>query len=115
MRIASVFVGVTVSELAASERWYGLFFGRAPDVLVSADEVMWQLNEQSWLFIVEDQSATPSANVVLAADDLNNALDDLSRQGIEPREIEVIEGAGRKAYFRDPDGNDIVLAEIYAL
>jgi predicted enzyme related to lactoylglutathione lyase len=113
--IPAVFVGITVSELATSERWYELFFGRAPDVLVSANEVMWQLNEHSWLFIVENESAERSANVVLAADDLNDALDVLARRGIEAREIEIIEGAGRKAYFLDPDDNEVVLAEIYSL
>lgn len=115
VRIPSVFIGVTVSELAVSERWYQRFFDRAPDVLVSVDEVMWQLNEQSWLFIVQDESAERSANLVLAADDLTRALEDLARRGIEPRELEVIEGAGRKAYFRDPDDNELVLAEIYSL
>ncbi|HEY1762469.1 MAG TPA: hypothetical protein VGG17_07745 [Acidimicrobiales bacterium] len=87
MRVPSVLVGISVSEITASERWYGLFFGRAPDVLVSADEVMWQLNEQSWLFIVADESIAQSTNVVLAADDLNDALDVLACRGIEPRDL----------------------------
>jgi hypothetical protein len=113
--IPSVFIGITVSELAASQHWYELFFFRSPDVLVSTDEVMWQLNEQSWLFIVADESAVRSANVVLATDDLDRALRDLASRGIDPRELEVIEGAGRKAYFCDPDGNELVLAEIYSL
>jgi hypothetical protein len=115
MRIPSIFVGITVSDLAISQRWYELFFGRAPDVLVSADEVMWQLNEQGWLFLVEDDSVERSANLVLAADDLNAALDDLAHRGIESHDLEVIEGAGRKAYFHDPDDNEVVLAEIYSL
>jgi hypothetical protein len=114
MRIPSVFVGITVSELAVSQRWYELFFDRAPDVLVSADEVMWQLNEHAWLFILEDDSAERSVNLVLAADDLNATLHGLARRGIESHDIEVIEGAGRKAYFRDPDDNEVVLAEIYS-
>jgi hypothetical protein len=115
MRIPSIFVGVTVSELAISQRRYEHFFGCAPDVLVSADEEMWQLNGQAWLFIVEDDSAQRSVNLVLAADDLNAALDDLARRGIESHDLEVIEGAGRKAYFHDPDDNEIVLAETYSL
>ncbi len=115
VHIPSVFVGVTVSQLAASEEWYELFFGHAPDVLVSGDEVMWQLNDQSWLFIVEEESDSRRANVVLAVESLDDALEALSRRGVESHEIEVIEEAGRKAYFRDPDGNEIVLAEIYAL
>jgi hypothetical protein len=115
VRIPSIFVGITVSELAVSQCWYELFFDRAPDVLVSTDEVMWQLNEQAWLFIVEGRSAERSVNLVLAADDLNAALDDLARRGIESHDLEVIEGAGRKAYFRDPDDNEVILAEIYSL
>ena len=82
---------------------------------MGADEVMWQLNEFSWLFIVKDESDRRSANVVLATDDLNVALDELARRGIEPDDLEVIGGAGRKAYFHDPDDNEVVLAEIYAL
>jgi predicted enzyme related to lactoylglutathione lyase len=115
MRIPSVFIGIAVADLATSAQWYEQFFGRAADVLVSTDEVMWQLNESSWLFIVQDDVARPSANVVLATDDLNDALQVLARHGIEPLELEVIDGAGRKAYFRDPDDNEVVLAEIYAL
>jgi hypothetical protein len=115
MRIPSVFIGITVSELATSQSWYERFFDRAPDVLVSTDEVMWQLNELSWLFILQDESARPSANVVLAADDLNVAVEALAHQGIEPHDLEDIVGAGRKAYFHDPDDNEIVLAEIFPL
>jgi hypothetical protein len=115
MHIPSIFVGITVSELTVSERWYELFFDRAPDVLVSPDEVMWQLNEQAWLYIVADVSPSRSVNLVLATDDLDAALEDLARRGINARDIDVIDGAGRKAYFHDPDDNDVVLAEIYAL
>jgi hypothetical protein len=115
MRIPSIFVGLTVRDLAVSQRWYEHFFDRAPDVLVSSDEVMWQLNEQAWLFIVADDSPARSTNLVLALDDLDAALEDLARRGINARDIEVIEGAGRKAYFGDPDDNEVVLAEIYSL
>jgi predicted enzyme related to lactoylglutathione lyase len=114
MRITSVFVGITVTDLATSQRWYELFFGRAPEIIVSADEVMWQMNDDAWLFIVSKETSQRSAGVVLAADDLDGTLDALAQQGIEPREQEVMEGAGRKAHFADPDGNEVVLAEIYS-
>ncbi|HEV7958743.1 MAG TPA: hypothetical protein VGP11_04690, partial [Acidimicrobiales bacterium] len=55
------------------------------------------------------------ANVLLAVEDLDDVLEMLDGRGIAPRDIEVIGGAGRKAYFNDPDGNEVVLAEIYAI
>lgn len=113
MRISSVFVGITVGDLAISRRWYEQLFSRAPDVLVSTEEVMWQMNENSWLFILEEETDKRCANVLLAVEDLDDALEVLDGRGIVPREIEVIEGAGRKAYFSDPDGNEVVVAEIY--
>jgi glyoxylase I family protein len=114
MRVSSVFVGVTVSELATSQRWYEQLFSRAPDVLVSTEEVMWQMNDSAWLFIVEGETCERSANVLLAVEDLDDALDALDGRGIAARDVEVIDGAGRKAYFDDPDGNEVVIAEIYA-
>ena len=114
MRFSSVFVGLTVSDLATSQRWYEQLFSRAPDVLVSTEEVMWQMNEGAWLFIVEEETDERCANVLLAVDDLDDVLEVLDGRGIAPRDIEIIEGAGRKAYFDDPDGNEVVVAEIYA-
>ena len=114
MRVSSVFVGLTVSDLATSQRWYEQFFSRAPDVLVSTEEVMWQMNESAWLFIVQEDTDERCANVLLAVEDLDDALDALDGRGIVPRDIEIIDGAGRKAYFDDPNGNEVVVAEIYA-
>jgi glyoxylase I family protein len=113
MRISTVFVGIAVSDLATSQRWYELLFSRAPDVLVSTEEVMWQMNDSAWLFIVEEDADERCANVLLSVEDLDDALDVLAGRGIVPRDMDVIEGAGRKAYFNDPDGNEVVIAEIY--
>jgi predicted enzyme related to lactoylglutathione lyase len=83
-------------------------------VLVSTEEVMWQMNDSAGIFIVEEEATERCANILLAADDLDDTIEVPAGRGITPREIELIEGAGRNAYFNDPDGNEVVLAEIYA-
>ncbi|HWD94863.1 MAG TPA: hypothetical protein VG246_00395 [Acidimicrobiales bacterium] len=114
MNIPLAVIGFSVSDLFVSQRWYDLFFARGPDVLVSDDEVMWQMNEHARLFIVKTEPIRRCANVVLVAENLNDALAAPAQQEIEPRDVEVIDGDGRKAYFHDPDRNEIVLAEIYS-
>ncbi len=113
MHFNTVFVGLSVDELATTKDWFAHFFGRPADVVVSDEEVMWQVTEDAWLYIVEDEPPRTFATVVLAIHNLNDALGALAGRGLEPRELEVVSGAGRKAYFADPNGNEVVLAEIY--
>lgn len=113
VQVLTVFVGASVSDLATSQRWYEQLFGRSPDVVVNAREVMWRLNDGAWLFIVQDDSTGRNAHLLVAIDDLDRELADLAERGIRPRELELLEGAGRKAHFDDPDGNQVVLAELF--
>ncbi|MGA7835039.1 MAG: VOC family protein [Acidimicrobiales bacterium] len=109
----TVFVGLSVNELATTRDWFDRFFGRPADVVVSDVEVMWQMTDGARLYVVQDAPPRTFATVVLAVDDLDDALAVLAGRGLEPGELEVVASAGRKAYFTDPNGNEVVLAEIY--
>jgi hypothetical protein len=109
-----VFVGFAVRNLDASRPWYELFFGRVPDVVVNDHEVMWNVAESSWLYVVEGASTTGAGMVSLAVDDLDQTLSELLLRGLEPRKMEVVGDAGRKAHFVDHDGNVATVMQIYA-
>jgi hypothetical protein len=49
-----LFAGVAVSDFKAAQGWYEHFFARPPDVVAHDEEVMWQVTERGWLYIVRN-------------------------------------------------------------
>ena len=108
--VDELFSGVPVRDFAAARAWYTTFFDREPDVVPHEHEVMWRCAEPAWLYVVRDAERAGHAIVALMVADLDAAVADLARRGIEggPPHPEVDDGA-RKASFTDPDGNEVSL------
>jgi predicted enzyme related to lactoylglutathione lyase len=112
MTFEVLFVGVAVRDFPMAVEWYDRFFGRSADVAPIPDqEVMWRVNDNGWLYVVDDAERAGSSLAVVAVDDLDAALAELSDRGITTDTIEEV-GGGRKATFADPTGNSVALIQV---
>jgi predicted enzyme related to lactoylglutathione lyase len=107
------FTGVPVTDLSSGRDFFERIFGRAADVEVALDEVMWRVAESAWLYVVVDAVRAGNGLVALSVSDLNTVLDELSGRGISPAELEAV-GGGRKATVFDADGNTVALLQVPA-
>jgi predicted enzyme related to lactoylglutathione lyase len=105
--IDALFAGVPVRDFAAARTWYSTFFDREPDVVAHEREVMWQCAEAAWLYVVQDERRAGNAIVALMVADLDDAVADLARRGIEGGPPHPEGDGARKATFTDPDGNEV--------
>ena len=112
MDVDIAFTGVPVSELASGREFFERVLGRPADVLVNADEVMWRLADQAWLYVVVDPGRAGHALVAFSVGDLDATLAELRSRGIEALAVEDVGDAGRKATVLDPDGNSVAVIEV---
>jgi hypothetical protein len=112
MDVEVAFTGVPVSELAAGRDFLERLIGRAADIVVNEDEVMWRLAESAWLYIVVDTGRAGHGLAALSVSDLDATMAELGRRRISPAAVEEIEGSGRKATVLDPDGNTVAIIEV---
>ena len=112
MDVEVAFTGVPVSELATGRDFFERLFGRPPDVVVNANEVMWRLADPAWLYVVVDPARAGHALAALSVGDLDATLAELAGRGISAASVEEVGDAGRKATVLDPDGNSVALIEV---
>jgi predicted enzyme related to lactoylglutathione lyase len=112
--IGTLFSGIAVSNLDESVDWYERLFGRSADIIVNDDEVMWHVTSDGWIYVLMDPVRAGSSFVSLNVPDLDMAIAEIERRGLPCRPIEIVEGAGRKGAFIDPDGNTVTYLEVIA-
>ena len=112
MDVEILFAGVAVSDFPVSQSWYERFFARRADVIAHETEVMWQVTEHGWLYIVRDAAHAGSRLAAMAVSDIEKATSELGARGVAIGPIEPEGEAGRKAVARDPDGNSIAIIEV---
>ena len=105
------FTGVPVTDLSSGRDFFERIFGRAADVEVAVDEVMWRVAETAWLYVVVDTARAGNGLVALSVSDLDAVLAELSGRGITPARVEAV-GGGRKATVLDPDGNTVAIMQV---
>ena len=113
MDVEIAFTGVPVRDLSSGRDFFERIFGRAADVEVAVDEVMWRVAETAWLYVVVDTARAGNGLVALSVADLDATLAELSGRGISPARVEAV-GGGRKATVFDPDGNTVALLQVPA-
>ena len=109
-----LFVGIFTADLSTSVAWYEALFGRPADVIVSKVEVMWQVRDRGWLYILEDRAGPGRALVSISVANLDASIREIVARGIAAPAVETVPGAGRKAPFVDPEGNIVTLLELSA-
>jgi hypothetical protein len=92
--------------------WYERFFARPADVVAHENEVMWQVTDRSWLYIVRDADRAGNGIVAMAVPDIEEAASVLAARGVAAGPIEPEGDAGRKAIVLDPDGNSLAIIEV---
>ena len=107
-----VFTGTPVSDFAAATTWYTRLIGRDADIPVNEDEVMWQLTESAFLYILREPERAGRSVVTLSVTDLDDAVAEAASRGIAGDPVEAVGTAGRRAAFTDPDGNRVALVEV---
>jgi predicted enzyme related to lactoylglutathione lyase len=110
--IEHIFAGLPISDFARAVAWYRQLFGRDPDVVVRDDEeVMWQLVDAGWLYIVRDEERAGRGLFTMLVDDLAVEVKDLAARGITIPEMETRPGLFRRVKLTDPDDNVIAVGE----
>jgi hypothetical protein len=112
VKVEVAFTGVPVSELRRGQDFFERLFGKPPDVIVNDNEVMWQVADAAWLYVVVDPGRAGHALAAVSVPDLNTALEELATKGIEPSTVEQIGPGSRKATVFDPDGNTVAIIEV---
>ena len=109
-----LFAGVPVTDFVQASAWYERFFGRPPDVIPSPGrEVMWQVAETGWIYVVVDPDRAGNALVTYSVvGNLDERLAELAARGIGAGAPEEQAPGAWKADIEDPDGNRISLAQL---
>ncbi|HTJ69712.1 MAG TPA: VOC family protein [Actinospica sp.] len=107
-----VFAGMPVSDLGVAVDWYTRLIGRAADVPVNETEVMWQLADSAFVYVVLDPEHAGSSVLSLAVADLDAAVAEAAERGVPGGPIELVGTAGRRATCTDPDGNRVALIQV---
>ncbi len=111
--IEVLFAAVSVADFESALEWYTRLFGRPPDIDVHETEVMWRILDGAWLYVVLDRDRAGNSVVTLSVGDLDTTVARIAARGVRTDSFEQVGDAGRKATFRDPDGNVISFAEVY--
>jgi catechol 2,3-dioxygenase-like lactoylglutathione lyase family enzyme len=112
MDVEIAFTGVPVTDLSVGRDFFERIFGRAADVEVAADEVMWRVAETAWLYVVVDPARAGNGLVALSVADLQATVAELSGRGVSPDRVEAVGEGAHKATLRDPDGNLVAIIEV---
>jgi catechol 2,3-dioxygenase-like lactoylglutathione lyase family enzyme len=104
----NLFAGIYVSDFGAAKAWYVRLLGSEPAFLPNDTEAVWELAEHRWLYIVHNaEHAGHAVQTIIADDDLDVRVAQISDRGIEPAAWEPHPNGVRKVLYRDPDGNEI--------
>jgi len=114
MAIDVLFTGIAVNDFAVARAWYERFFGRPADVVAHEEEVMWQVTDRGWLYILRDVERAGKSIVAMAVSDLEDATSALRAREIPIGPMEREGDAGWKAIVTDPEGNSIAMIEVSA-
>lgn len=112
MDVDVFFVGLAVRDFDTAREWYERFFDRPADVVAHDTEVMWQVTDRGWLYILRDDLRAGNGIVSLAVHDIEAAAAALAARDVDIGPIVPEGDAGHKAIAVDPDGNSIALLEV---
>lgn len=110
MTIKNALAGVAVRDLDNAIVWYTKLLGHAPDQQPMPELAEYTFASGGWMQIFADADRAGRSSVTLAVDDLDAELERLETAGIsasQPTRSDYVD----TAIVKDPDGNQIVLAQ----
>lgn len=96
-------------DYQAARRWYERLLGE-PTFFPHATEAVWTLAEDRSIYIVEHPEGAGNSVVTIFLDDLDAMVAEIASRGVEPDEHETYATGARKAFYLDPDGNELGFA-----
>jgi predicted enzyme related to lactoylglutathione lyase len=107
-----LFAGIVTADLSVATTWYEALLGRPADIVVHDTEIMWQISDGGWLYLLQDPTRAGHGLATIAVTDLDEAVADIVARGIERPEIKTVGQGARKALVSDPEGNVVDLIEV---
>jgi hypothetical protein len=78
-----VTTGIPVADFKPAAEFYERLLGRAPDfVAIEGCEVLWQVRDLAWIYVLLDQERAGSALMARRVDDLDTTRAQLAARGI---------------------------------
>jgi catechol 2,3-dioxygenase-like lactoylglutathione lyase family enzyme len=105
--LTQLFAGIRVRDFEAAKEWYVRLMGSEPTFVAHDTEVVWELDEERYLYILGDAEGAGHALIAIFVDDLDATVAGIASRGIEPTERESYESGARKAIYHDADGNEV--------
>ena len=109
MSVTNALAGVAAKDLAASAKWYARLIGETGNQPMK-EVYEWSLPAGGVLQVFEDADRAGSSSVTLSVTDLDHHVATLAEQGIQASS-RTSSDVVSTAIIRDPDGNQVVLAE----
>jgi hypothetical protein len=100
-----VFAGIPVRDYASAVKWYELLLGVEPSFYPNDVEAVWQLAEDRYVYIIEDQQRAGGAVSMIWVDDPVAEITKIADRGLEPVDVEKHDTVW-KYVFHDVDGNE---------
>ena len=101
-----VFAGVPVRDYTSAVKWYELLLGAEASFYPNEVEAVWQLAEDRYVYIIEDQERAGGAVSMIWVDDPVAEAARIAKRGLEPVDVEKYDTVW-KYVFHDADGNEI--------
>lgn len=103
---ASTTISLPVSNLEQSIEWYKQLLGDVESFSPADGIIEFQLNENTWLQLFEEESSSNSI-LRLEVGDIQSQHDRLKKLGLAPTSIELVPDVVSYFDFKDPDGNQL--------
>ena len=108
--VQGIYAGIAVSNFEAGVAWYSKFMGRAPDDRPMPQLAQWRNMGKAGLQVWDDAARAGKSRATIVVPVLATEGERLAAEGIGF--VMKAEGDfGRVATVRDPEGNEIALAE----
>jgi hypothetical protein len=104
----NLFAGNPVADYAAALKWYERLLGSPPAMVPQDTEVVGELAEHRYVYIVERPEYAGHAMHTLFVDDLDALVAQMTDRRLNPVKRETYSNGVRKTTYRDADRNEIV-------
>lgn len=113
-KFKSITIGIPVKNPEASLKWYKNLLGDVMIIEPVNGIIELQLNEGTWLQLIQSESRGKSGTILrLEIEDVNAAKSKLDELNIEAKPMQVVEGVISFIDFEDLDGNKLSFYELH--
>jgi hypothetical protein len=101
-----VFAGIPVNDFKTALPWYRQLLGTEPSFYPNDVEAVWQLAEDRFVYIIEDQQRAGGGVSMIWVEDPVAEAAKIAERGLNPVDLEKHDSVW-KYVFHDADGNEI--------